>query len=114
MLSLFNGATININNSRIEFYNEKMNNDFYFEHDKRNDNLSFIIQMKKNTVQVQYIQTLRNNLVDISPIIFFDWDNGINEIPEIVITNNNKDEPLVIAKTILTADTGDKDWEKRI
>lgn len=46
-LSLFNGATININNSRIEFYNEKMNNDFYFEHDKRNDNLSFIIQMKK-------------------------------------------------------------------
>ena len=112
-LSLFNGATININNSRIEFYNEKMNNDFYFEHDKRNDNLSFIIQMKKNTVQVQYIQTLRNNLVDISPIIFFDWDNGINEIPEIVITNNNKDEPLVIAKTILTADTGDKDWEKR-
>ncbi|MFA3759585.1 peptidase inhibitor family I36 protein [Yersinia sp. 2466 StPb PI] len=113
VLSLFNGANININNSRIEFYNKKMNTKFYFEHYKRSDNLSFIIQMKKDIVQVQYIQTLRNNLVNISPIILFDWDNGISATPEIVITNYNKDKPLVIAKTILTADTGDKDWEKR-
>ncbi|OVZ75671.1 peptidase inhibitor family I36 protein [Yersinia intermedia] len=113
VLSLFNDATININNSRVEFYNEKMNTKFYFEHYDRSDNLSFIIQMKKDIAQVQYIQTLRNNLVNISPIIFFDWDNGISATPEIVITNYNKDKPLVIAKTILTADTGDKDWEKR-
>lgn len=47
MLSRYLTVLLTANNSRIEFYNEKMNNDFYFEHDKRNDNLSFIIQMKK-------------------------------------------------------------------
>lgn len=113
VLTLFNGANININKSIINFYNEKMNDKFYFEHYRRSDNLSFIIQIEKDTVKVQYIRTLENNLVDTSPIIFFDWDNGISEPPEIVITNYNKDKPLVIVKTILTADTGDKDWEKR-
>ncbi|WP_415843095.1 GNAT family N-acetyltransferase, partial [Yersinia entomophaga] len=32
---------------------------------------------------------------------------------EIIITNHNKDNPLVLAKSILTADTGDKYLEKR-
>ncbi|ELW8957902.1 TPA: peptidase inhibitor family I36 protein [Yersinia enterocolitica] len=113
VLTLFNGENVNINKRTINFYNEKINNKFYFEHYKRSNNLSFIIQIEKDTVELQYIRTLENNLVDISPIILFNWDNGINVPPEIVITNYNKDKPLVITKTILTADTGDKDWEKR-
>ncbi|EPR1974693.1 peptidase inhibitor family I36 protein, partial [Yersinia enterocolitica] len=113
VLTLFNGANIKINESIISFYNEKFSDKFYFENYKRSDSLSFIIQIEQYTVQIQYIRTLKNNPVDISPIIFFDWDNGINTSPEIVITNHNKYKPLVIEKTILTADTGDKEWEKR-
>ena len=110
---LFNGANININNSRVSFTNVKMNDGIYFERYQRSDNLSFIIQIDEDIVQVQYLQTLKNRLVNTSPIIFFDWDSHLNVAPEIIITNYNKHKPLVIAKTILTADTGDKDWEKR-
>ncbi|HGK6776512.1 TPA: peptidase inhibitor family I36 protein [Yersinia enterocolitica] len=112
-ITLFNGANININNSRVSFNNVKMDNGIYFERYQRSDNLSFIIQIDDDIVQVQYLQTLKNRLVNTSPIIFFDWDNHLNVAPEIIITNYNKHKPLVIAKTILTADTGDKDWEKR-
>ncbi|HDM8436582.1 peptidase inhibitor family I36 protein [Yersinia enterocolitica] len=112
-ITLFNGANIHINNSRVIFTNVKMDDGIYFERYQRSDNLSFIIQIDDGIVQVQYIQTLKNRLVNTSPIIFFDWNNHLSAAPEIVITNYNKHKPLVIAKTILTADTGDKDWEKR-
>ncbi|EPM4159586.1 peptidase inhibitor family I36 protein [Yersinia enterocolitica] len=113
VLTLFNGAKININNSRVSFTNVKMDDGIYFERYQRSDNFSFIIQIDDDIVQVQYLQTLKNRLVNTSPIIFFDWDNHLSVAPEIIITNYNKHKPLVIAKTILTADTGDKDWEKR-
>ncbi|CNG65364.1 N-acetyltransferase GCN5 [Yersinia enterocolitica] len=113
VLTLFNGAKININNSRVSFTNVKMDDGIYFERYQRSDNFSFIIQIDDDIVQVQYLQTLKNRLVNTSPIIFFDWDNHLSVAPEIIITNYNKHKPLVIAKTILTADTGEQDWEKR-
>lgn len=110
---LFNGPGISINERRVIFSDYSMINKFYFERYKRSDNLSFILQIKGDTIQTQFIQTFKNKLVDISPIISFDWLNRITTSPEIIITNYNKDNPVIIAKTILTADAGDKDWEKR-
>ncbi|OVZ76854.1 hypothetical protein CBW54_21735 [Yersinia kristensenii] len=112
-IKLFNGPSVSINRRMLIFSDYKMVNRFYFDRYKKNDNLSFIVQIKRDTVQTQFIQTLKNNLVDISPIISFDWTNSIGSSPEIVISNYNRDRPLVLEKTILTADTGDKDWEKR-
>ncbi|MFV8798546.1 GNAT family N-acetyltransferase [Yersinia sp. LJYL362] len=112
-LTLLNSANITINKRRISFSDQGMRNKFYFERYKRSKNLSFIIQVKEDTLQIQYIQTSKNNLIEVSPIISFDWDNTIYTSPNIVITNYNQDNPLILAKNILTADTDDKDWEKR-
>ncbi|HDL7747992.1 TPA: peptidase inhibitor family I36 protein [Yersinia enterocolitica] len=112
-ITFFSSPAISINKRIITFSDDRMLDKFYFERYKRNDKLSFIIQIKEKTVEVQYIQTLENNLVDISPIVSFDRDSEVNTPQEITITNYNKNNPLVLAKSILTADTGDQYWEKR-
>lgn len=112
-LTLLNSANITINKRIISFSDQQMRNKFYFERYKRSENLSFIVQVKEGTLQIQYIQTSKNSLIDASPIISFDWDNNIYTSPEIIITNYNQDTPLILAKNILTADTADKYWEKR-
>ncbi|ENO8654440.1 GNAT family N-acetyltransferase [Yersinia enterocolitica] len=112
-ITFFNSLAISINKRIITFSDERMIDKFYFERYQRNDNLSFIIQIKEKTVEVQYIQTLNHDLVDVSPIISFDRDTEITIPQEIIITNYNKNHPLVLAKSILTADTGEQYWEKR-
>ncbi|MGE4800887.1 peptidase inhibitor family I36 protein [Yersinia hibernica] len=112
-IQLLNGTSVNINKRIIIFSDYKMVNKFYFERYKHSDNISFIVQINMDSIQTQFIQTLKHNLVDISPIISFNWINDISISPDIIITNYNQGNPLVLAKTILTADAGDKDWEKR-
>ncbi|WP_174850485.1 peptidase inhibitor family I36 protein [Yersinia artesiana] len=112
-IKFFSNPAISINKRFITFADHRMVDKFYFERDKENDNLSFIIQIQEDSVKVQYIQTLNHDLVDISPIIYFDRDTEITTPQEIIITNYNKDNPLVLEKSILTADTGEQDWEKR-
>ncbi|CRY01512.1 peptidase inhibitor family I36 protein [Yersinia enterocolitica] len=112
-IKLFSGAGVIINKEGIIFSDHRMINKFYFERYKHSDNLSFIIQIKEDNVEIQYIQTLEHQLVDISPIISYDWSDKLNLPLDILITNYNIDKPLILAKTILTADTGDKKWEKR-
>ncbi|MBX9475709.1 peptidase inhibitor family I36 protein [Yersinia enterocolitica] len=112
-ITFFNSLAISINKRIITFSDERTIDKFYFERYQRNDNLSFIIQIKEKTVEVQYIQTLDHDLVDVSPIISFDRDTEITTPQEIIITNYNKNHPLVLEKSILTADTGEKYWEKR-
>lgn len=112
-IKFFSSPAISINKRFITFSDHRMIDKFYFERYKKNDNLSFIIQIKEDIVEVQYIQTLEHDLVDISPIISFDRDTETNTPQEIIITNYNSDNPLVLAKSILTADTGDQNWEKR-
>lgn len=112
-IKFFSSPAISINQRIITFSDHRMIDKFYFERYKKNDNLSFIIQIKEDIVEVQYIQTLEHDLVDISPIISFERDTEINTPQEIIITNYNGDNPLVLAKSILTADTGEQVWEKR-
>lgn len=112
-IKFFSSPAISINKRFIIFSDHRMVDKFYFERYHKNDNLSFIIQIQKDSVEVQYIQTLNHNLVDISPVIFFERDTEITTPQEIKITNYNKNNPLVLAKSILTADTGEQDWEKR-
>lgn len=112
-IKFFSSPAISINKRFITFSDHRMIDKFYFERYQYNDKLSFIIQIKKDIVEVQYIQTLNGELVDVSPIISFDKDSEVNTPQEIIITNYNNDIPLVLAKSILTADTGGKDWEKR-
>lgn len=112
-LELFNGPSITLNRSRVIFSDHKMTDKFIFDRYKQSDNLSFIIQIQKDTVQTQFIQTLKYDVVEISPIISFSWSSEISKSPEITITNFNKDKPLTLEKSILTADAGDKYWEKR-
>lgn len=112
-IKFFSSPAISINKIFITFSDHRMIDKFYFERYKKNDNLSFIIQIKEDIVEVQYIQTLEHDLVDISPIISFDRDTETNTPQEIIITNYNSDNPLVLAKSILTADTEDQNWEKR-
>ncbi|MDR5016830.1 peptidase inhibitor family I36 protein [Yersinia rochesterensis] len=112
-LNLYNGPNITLNKRQIILSDHKMTNKFYFDRYINSDNLSFIIQIQKDTVQTQFIQTLKHNVVDTSPIISFNWDSETNIRPEIIINNFNEDTPLILEKSILTADTGDKKWEKR-
>lgn len=112
-IKFFSSPAININKRIITFSDHRMIDKFYFERYKNSDKLSFIIQIKEDTVEVQFIQTLKNYLTDISPIISFDRDTENDTPQEIIITNHNKNNPLVLEKSILTADTGDQDWEKR-
>ncbi|EOF8261025.1 TPA: GNAT family N-acetyltransferase [Yersinia enterocolitica] len=112
-IKLFSGAGVIINKEGIIFSDHRMVNKFYFERYKNSDNLSFIIQIKKDNVEIQYVQPLKHQLVDVSPIISYDWSDKLNLPLEVVITNYNIDKPLILAKTILTADTDDKKWEKR-
>lgn len=56
---------------------------------------------------------MKNRLVNIFFIIFFDWDSYFNVVLEIIIINYNKYKFLVIVKIIFIVDIGDKDWEKR-
>ncbi|MGT3164515.1 peptidase inhibitor family I36 protein [Yersinia enterocolitica] len=112
-INLFNGPNITINQRAIAFSDHNMINKFYFDRYHKSDNLSFIIQIKNKKVQTQFIKSLDNEFVDMSPIISFDWINDITVSPDITITNYNIGNPLVLAKTILTADTGEQYWEKR-
>lgn len=112
-LKLYNGPGIILNKRQIIFSDHKMANKFYFDRYVNSDNLSFIIQIQKDTVQTQFVQTLKHNVVDMSPIISFNWDSGTNIRPEIIISNFNKDNPLTLEKSILTADADDKSWGKR-
>lgn len=112
-ISLFDGPNISIIDRQIIFSDQKMINKFSFDRYKHIDKLSFIIQIKNGTVQTQYVQTLNNQLIDISPIISFEWLKKENENPVIELANYNVRKPLVLAKTILTADTGNKHWGKR-
>ncbi|MDN0121576.1 GNAT family N-acetyltransferase [Yersinia frederiksenii] len=112
-IKLFGGPTISLNKGNIIFSDLSMISKFYFSLHKEIDRLSFIIQIEDGIVKTQYIQTLNNNLVDISPIILFEWQNTIKENPEIEIINYNIEKPLILAKTILTADTGIKSEKKR-
>ncbi|MFM1347696.1 peptidase inhibitor family I36 protein [Yersinia proxima] len=112
-IKLFSSQAINMNKRVITFSDRRMADKFYFERYKHSDKISFIIQIQQDAVEVQFIQTIENKLVDISPIIFFDRDTEIDTLQEITIINHNKDIPLILSKSILTADTGDKDWEKR-
>ncbi|HDL6961872.1 TPA: GNAT family N-acetyltransferase [Yersinia enterocolitica] len=112
-IKFFSSPAISINKRFITFADHRQVNKFYFERYQKNDNLSFIIQIQEDFVEVQYIQTLNHDLVDVSPIISFDRDTEISTPQEIIITNYNNNNPLVLAKSILTADTGIQDWEKR-
>lgn len=112
-IKFFSSPAISINKRFITFSDHRMVDKFYFERYRKNDNLSFIIQIQEDSVEVQYIQTLNHDLVDVSPIISFERDTEITTPQEITITNYNKNNPLVLAKSILTADTGEQDWEKR-
>lgn len=112
-IQFFSSPAISIHKRFITFSDHRMVDKFYFERYKYNDSLSFIIQIQKDTVEVQYIQTLSHYLVDVSPIISFARDTEISTPQEIIITNYNKNNPLVLEKSILTADTGEQNWEKR-
>lgn len=112
-IKLFNGPTISLNKGNIIFSDLSIISKFYFSLNEEIDNLSFIIQIEEGIVKTQYIQTLNNNLVDISPIILFEWENVINKNPEIEIINYNTGKPLILSKAILTADTGIKIAKKR-
>ncbi|CNH58934.1 acetyltransferase domain-containing protein [Yersinia frederiksenii] len=112
-IKLFNGPTISLNKGNIIFSDLTMVSKFYFNLYEEIDRLSFIIQVEDSIVKTQYIQTLNNNLVDISPIILFEWDNMMNDSPEIEIINYNIEKPLILTKAILTADTGIKTEKKR-
>ncbi|EPE4836929.1 peptidase inhibitor family I36 protein [Yersinia enterocolitica] len=112
-IKFFSSPAISINKRFITFSDHRMVDKFYFERYRKNDNLSFIIQIQEDSVEVQYIQTLNHDLVDVSPIISFARDTEITTPQEIIITNYNKNNPLLLAKSILTADTGEQDWEKR-
>lgn len=112
-IKLFNGPTISLNKGNIIFSDLSMVSKFYFNLYEEIDRLSFIIQVEEDIVKTQYIQTLNNNLIDISPIILFEWDNVMNNNPEIEIINYNIEKPLILTKAILTADTGIKTAKKR-
>lgn len=112
-INFFDGPSIVMNERRIIFHDRNMINKFYFDRYEIIDNLSFIIQIKEDSVQTQYIQTLNNNLVDISPIISFEYENKEDNNTTIKISNYNILKPLILNKVILTADTGEKNWGKR-
>nr|WP_145519078.1 GNAT family protein [Yersinia mollaretii] len=112
-VSLSHGPSINMIQKGISFSDYSMLNKFIFMHQDDTDELSFIIQIEDNTVQIQYIQTLDDDVVDISPIISFQWLHDITLEPELIITNYNDVEPLILNKSILAADSGDHNWAKR-
>ncbi|HEC4989446.1 TPA: GNAT family N-acetyltransferase, partial [Yersinia enterocolitica] len=99
-IKFFSSPAISINKRFITFSDHRMVDKFYFERYRKNDNLSFIIQIQEDSVEVQYIQTLNHDLVDVSPIISFERDTEITTPQEITITNYNKNNPLVLAKSI--------------
>jgi L-amino acid N-acyltransferase YncA len=110
-----NGPRITVTKGIIVFSDHNMKNNFSFDLQDNIDSLSFIIQIKNNTIQFQQIQTLDYELIDISPIISFKWPYDIDTIPELIIQNHNTNinNPLVLNKSILAADTGEKNWAKR-
>ncbi|WP_261369187.1 GNAT family N-acetyltransferase [Yersinia mollaretii] len=112
-VSLSHGPSISMIQKGITFADYSMLNKFIFAHKDNVDTVSFIIQIKYDTVQIQYIQTLNDDVIDISPIISFKWLHDTDIAPEIIIRNYNNDEPLILNKSILAADTGDHNWEKR-
>ncbi|CFQ35554.1 GNAT family N-acetyltransferase [Yersinia aleksiciae] len=114
-INLLNGPNITVAEKEITFSDYSMFNKFAFEYVNNADKLAFIIQLSDDTVQFQYIQTLKEQLVDISPIISFKWIEVIDIAPEIIIENYNyrSNKPLILNNSILTADTGEQNWEKR-
>lgn len=58
---------------------------FSFDRIDKFDKLSFILQIEKDIVQVQYIQTLDDQLIDLSPIISFKWTHMIDDTPTLTI-----------------------------
>nr|WP_050143243.1 GNAT family protein [Yersinia mollaretii] len=112
-VSLSHGPSISMIEKGITFSDYSMLNKFVFAYKDNIDTLSLIIQIKEDTAQIQYIQTLDDDVVDISPIISFKWVHNTDTAPEIIIRNYNDSEPLVLNKSILAADTGDHNWAKR-
>ncbi|MDA5535114.1 GNAT family N-acetyltransferase [Yersinia mollaretii] len=112
-VSLSLGPSISMIQKGINFSDYNMFNKFMFAHKDNADELSFIIQVNDDIVQIQYIQTLDDELVDISPIISFQWLFNIDVEPEIIIKNYNDLGPLILNKAILAADSGDHNWAKR-
>lgn len=112
-ISWLNGPQINMLERTISFSDYSMINKFTFDRIDNADKLSFIVQIKNNIVQFQYIQTLKDQLVNISPIISFDWLHTIDIDPKLTITNYNTNKPIILDKSILTADTGVHNWAKR-
>ncbi|CND53325.1 N-acetyltransferase GCN5 [Yersinia pseudotuberculosis] len=112
-INLKNGPGISILKNEIIFSDYNMINKFSFDRIDKFDKLSFILQIEKDIVQVQYIQTLDDQLIDLSPIISFKWTHMIDDTPTLTIKKKNTDKPLILNKSIITADTGDQNWEKR-
>ncbi|CNI54441.1 GNAT family N-acetyltransferase [Yersinia mollaretii] len=112
-VALSHGPSISMIEKGITFSDYSMLNKFVFAYKDNVDTLSLIIQIKEDTVQIQYIQTLDDDVVDISPIISFKWLHNKDTAPEIIIRNYNDEEPLILNKSILAADTGDHNWAKR-
>ncbi|WP_042818114.1 GNAT family N-acetyltransferase [Yersinia wautersii] len=112
-INLKNGPEISILKNEITFSDYNMITKFSFNRIDNLDNLSFILQIEKDVVKVQYIQTLDDQLIDLSPITSFKWQKMIDDIPTLTIQNKNTDKPLILNKSIITADTGDQNWEKR-
>lgn len=112
-ISLSHGPSISLIQKGITFSDYNMFNKFTFKHKTNVDEVSFIIQINNNTIQIQYIQTLNDDVVDISPIISFKWLHDIVLEPELIIKNYNDVNPLIINKSILAADSGDHNWAKR-
>lgn len=112
-INLMNGPSISINKKGIIFADYNIFNEFIFEYRDNADELAFIIQLNNNIVQFQYIKTLEKQLVDISPIISFKWQEPFGIEPKIIIGNHNSNGPLILNRSILTADTGEQHWEKR-
>lgn len=114
-INLINGPNINVTEKGIVFSDLYMLNEFIFEYQEYSDELAFIIQPSNDIVQFQYIKTLKEQLVDISPIISFKWQEPAGIEPRIIIENYNynSNSPLILNRSILTADTGEQHWEKR-
>lgn len=112
-VSLSYGPSISMIEKGISFSDYNMLNKFTFLHRDEADKVSFIIQTNDNIVKIQYIQTLDDKVIDVSPITSFKWVHNIDVEPELEIRNYNTNIPLILNKSVLTADTDEHNWTKR-
>ncbi|CNE84961.1 N-acetyltransferase GCN5 [Yersinia nurmii] len=112
-ITLTNGPKIDKKEDSVLIKDKDDIFNYPFEISSKANKISIIYQFKRDTVQVQYIESLNTVFLGASPLISYKWSSESEDIAGAsIIIENKANSPVEIEKVVLTADSGQL-WTKR-